>query len=452
MRAARAATLGLVVLAIAATAHGGPPGQWTRLPGTVVNFAEPGLARTGNGTLHVVYTRKSGTKEELAHVTVSPAGKVGATTVALGGWATMTQPDLLRMPDGSLRAFFGGIRTTNPDEVNKTLNTATAPARGTPWTLQPGPAAQSTIAYGSSYAGAALAKDGTPISSWSGTTELGYHYGVSPGDPDRVVPQSGCCLYHPDIGVDAASGQAWVAFSSLERTQPGLFANAIGPGGPQGGRRLAPGSVRGKDFNQAVSRTPITGRIGGAGVYVAYGLGYPAHTGFALWRVDRAKAQIAIKANGMKHANLAAAPEGRLWLFWERNGRIYVTRTNHAATRIGAVTTLQPPGSQQVYELEGEGSAGPLELFANDSTGLWHQQVRPKLQLSASSRTTATGRVITFRVTDAGDPIAGARVSAGGRSLTTAANGTATLRQRTRGTIKATASKAGYVPASLTVR
>ena len=79
--------------------------------------------------LHVVYTRRNGTKEDLIHLEISPAGKVGADAVALGGWSAMS-PDLLRMPDGSLRAFFGGIRSTNPGETNNALNTATAPASG----------------------------------------------------------------------------------------------------------------------------------------------------------------------------------------------------------------------------------------------------------------------------------------------------------------------------------
>lgn len=110
---------------------------------------------------------------ELAHVTVSPAGKPGSATVALGGWSSMSHPDLLRMSDGSLRAFFGGIRTTNPGETNNALNTATAPDSGTKWTLQPGKAAQATYAYATSYVGAGLAKGGTPISSWAGTPGLG---------------------------------------------------------------------------------------------------------------------------------------------------------------------------------------------------------------------------------------------------------------------------------------
>jgi hypothetical protein len=453
MRAVTAAVgVAVVAATVVAPAPAGPPGSWTRLPGTLDNFGEPGLARTSDGTLHVVYTRKNGTKQELAHVPVTASGKVGAASVALGGWAAMSYPDLIRMPDGSLRAFFGGIRSTNPGETNNAMNTATAPASGSPWTLQPGRAAQATYAYATSYAGAGLAKDGTPISSWAGTPGLGFHYGVSPGDPDRVIPQSGCCLYTPDIGVDASSGQAWVGFSSNENATPGLFANAIGPGGPQGSRHLAPGSTAGKSFNQQLSRTPISGRIGAGGVFIAYGQGYPSYKTLALWQVNSARPQLVVKANGMKHAGVAAAPEGRLWLMWDVSNTIYATRTNHAANRIGPVTRLRPPGSGSVYELHGEGSAGPLDLFANDGQGLWHQQVRPKLQLQASSRKAGKGRVVTFRVLDAGDPVAGATVKAGGRSLKTAANGTATLRQARAAAVKATAAKAGYVSASLSVR
>jgi hypothetical protein len=454
MRVVSAVAIAIVAVAAATSADAGPQGSWTRLPGTVVNFAEPGLARTSDGVLQVLYTRKAGTKEELVHAAVSPAGAVGDAKVALGGWSSMSHPDVLRMPDGSLRAFFGGIRTTNPSETNNALNTATAPASGAQWTLQPGKAAQATYAYATSYAGAALAKDGTPISAWAGTPGLGFHYGVSPGDPDRLIPQSGCCLHNPDIGVDAASGQAWIGFSSNESASPGLFAHQIGPGGPQGGRQLAPGSTVGKSFNQQLSRAQITGRLGAAGVFLAYGQGYPTYKTVALWRAGSAKPQLVIKANETRRVALANAPEGRIWLLWELNGAIYATRTNHAATRVGPVTRLKPPGSGTVYELDGEGSAGPLDLFANDGQGLWQQQVRPRLQITASTKPQGKQRLITFHVLDAGDPVAGAKVRTDAKTLVTNARGTANLLfgQRGQRRIKVVASKAGYVSASITIR
>ena len=442
----------LVLLALATTAAAGPRGTWTRLPGDVVNFAEPGLARTSDGVLHVVYTRKNGTKEDLAHVAIGAGGAVGADSVALGGWATMSNPDLLRMPDGSLRAFFGGIRSTAPGEPNDAMNTATAPPGGGPWTLQIGKAAKATYAYATTAAGAGLAKDGTPISAWAGSPGLGFHYGTDPAGPDGTIPQSGCCLYSPDVAVDAVTGQAWLAFFSNETASPGAFVNAIGPGGPQGGRKLAPGSVSGNSFAQPLNRAPIAGRIGAAGVYLAYGQGYPTSKTVAVWRVDSSKPQLVIKADGAKHVNVAAAPQGRLWLMWERRGSIYATRTNHAATRVGPFSKLRPPGSRTVYQLAGEGSAGPLDVVANDGHGLWHQQVWPRLQLVAKTAKSGAGRTVTFRVLDAGDPVAGATIKAGAKSLKTDAKGKAVLKQATAARVKARATKAGYVAATVTVR
>jgi hypothetical protein len=448
MRTLRILIASLALLALAASAQAGPPGQWTRLPGTVLNFAEPGLARTSDGVLHVVYVRQNGTKDDLMHAEVSPAGKVAPASVALAGWSSIANPDLLRLPDGSLRSFFGGIRTASAGEPNNALNTATAPAAGAPWTLQIGKAAQAQYAYSTKATGAGLAKDGTPISAWAATAGLGYHYGTDPATPDRIIPQSGCCLYTPEIAVDSASGQAWIGFHSLEKATPGLFVNAIGPAGPQGGRRLAPGSVTGQSSVIPGNRTPLTGRIGAGGVYLFYGQGYPTFGRLALWKVDTAKPHLVLKAAKAKHANAAAAPEGRLWLMWDQGGTIHATRTNRSATRVGPVTTLRAPGSRTVFQLSGEGSAGPLDAVVNDGKGLWHQQIWPRLSLTGKR----AGKTIVFRVLDAGDPVAAATVKAGGKTLKTVANGTATLGNAPSGKVQAAASKAGYAPASASVR
>ena len=142
--------------------------------------------------------------------------------------------------------------------------------------------------------------------------------------------------------------------------------------------------------------------------------------------------------------SIAAAPEGRLWVMWDVGGKIYATRTNHAATRVGPPSTLGPPGSKSVYGfLDGEGSSGPLDLIANDGQGLWHQQVWPKLQVSGKR----AGKTIVFTVADAGDPVAAAKVRVGGKNLTTAANGRAILANTPPGRVKASASKAGYTAA-----
>jgi hypothetical protein len=449
----------LVAVAAAAlvastSAVAGAPGTWTRLPGTVVNYAEPGLARTGDGTLHVVWTRKNGTKAELVHAAVKPSGAVGSTTVALTGWSSMSHPDLLRMPDGSLRAFFGGIRTVQPNEPNDTMNTATAPAAGTPWTLQTGNVVQSTTAYATAVAGAALTKDGTPISTWSTTPGVGYHFGTDAADPDVLIKADTCCLYDPDVAVDATTGAAYVAFWSNQKGAPGVFAQAIGPTAVKGARVLAPGSVSGGNSLGADGRTPITGRIGAAGVFVVYGQGYPTFKTVAVWRVGGAKPQLVVKADGAKHPNVAPAPEGRLWLVWDQGGKVWASRTNRAVTRIGPPSAVSPPAGGTVYRLNGEGSAGPLDVIANVGGGgqsLWHQQVWPRLSLQATAFKRASGRTVRFRVTDAGDAVAGAKVKVGGKTFTTDRTGTVVVGFASTAMTTATASKAGYVKATAKV-
>ena len=455
MNALRVFAVSLAVLVLAAGAEAGPRGQWSRLPGTVINFAEPGLARSADGVLHVLYVRDMAARDDLVHVPIRPNGAVGAATAALDGWRTLNHPDLLRMPDGSLRTFFGGIRSTTSGEPNRSLNTATAPASGSEWTLQVGKASQSNSAYTGASTGAGLARDGTPISAWASTGELGFHYGVDPADPDRTVPQMGCCLYQPDIATDSATGQTYLGFFSLERGREGVYVQRISPAGVQGGRVLAPGTrVRGNAVNPG-GRTSLTARLGAPGVFLAHGRGYPTYSSVALWRVGAPRPQIVVKADRAEHVNVAAAPQGRLWLMWERSGTIYATRTNRAANRLGAVNTLRPPGGGTIFRLNGEGSAGPLDLVANvrsGGQGLWHQQVWPKLTLIASTRRSGAGRTVTFRVLDAGDPVAGAVVRVAGRSLRTAVNGTATLRQQRSSPLRATATRPGYASATGRVR
>jgi hypothetical protein len=132
-----------------------------------------------------------------------------------------------------------------------------------------------------------------------------------------------------------------------------------------------------------------------------------------------------------------------------------VTRTNKAVTRFEPVQSLRTPSGVASYvRLEGEGSGGPLDLFAdlgffkNSNDGSYHQQVRPLLSLVATKRTLRRGKLqVTVRVLDAGDPISGARVTGlPGGAKTTNARGIviATLARRT---IKLTAAKSGYVGA-----
>ena len=136
---------------------------------------------------------------------------------------------------------------------------------------------------------------------------------------------------------------------------------------------------------------------------------------------------------------------------WEQNGTIHAARTNRSATRVGAVNAIRPPSGASIYRLNGEGSTGALDLIANmqaaGGQALWHQQVWPKLSLTGSR----SGTKIVFRVSDAGDAVAGATVKTGGKTLKTNASGRATLAQAPAGRV-ATASKPAYASAAASVR
>jgi hypothetical protein len=87
-------------------------------------------------------------------------------------------------------------------------------------------------------------------------------------------------------------------------------------------------------------------------------------------------------------------------------------------------------------------------MQAAGGQALWHQQVWPKLSLTGSR----SGKRILFRVTDAGDAVAGATVKAGGKTLKTNASGRATLAPAPASRVQATAAKAAYAPATATIR
>jgi hypothetical protein len=92
-----------------------------------------------------------------------------------------------------------------------------------------------------------------------------------------------------------------------------------------------------------------------------------------------------------------------------------------------------------------------LDLVVNAQTSdaaFWYRRVQPRLSLHASA---LGDGVVRFVVTDAGDPLAGARVTLRRKSATTGPSGVVSLRVA-KGRATATAARPGYVGASAAVR
>jgi len=445
LRLVRFTTVLLVLLA-AGSAQAGPPGTWSRATEPVLrNIDQVGLARTADGILHVVWPKSlPGGPHEIWHTRIGANGTVGGSNPASVGWNSIgTDPDLVVMPDGSLRLLFNAIGNST-EQLG--LLSATSPADGGTWTPHGGRISPATTVQAM---GATLLADGTPVVAYSSGFGLYSHSGLNPGDSDVAFPDSvssKCCLYNPDIATDESSGQAVVAFFSNRDGEAGIFVQPLG--GPPTRVDDAFGEFAGRrDFVSPDQRMPLVARAGG-GVYLAYCKGYPSCSRVRLWRALSGAGPVSVASGShVEDVNVSRGPEGRLWVMWWDAGkdRIYATRTNKKATKPGPITTLKiPNGVDHVWKLFGEGSAGPLDLLASVGSGqaaFWHQQVLPVLTLSCKK----TDKGATCTVTDAGDSVAGAKVKVGGKTVVTQASGKASV-ELGPGKYRATASKDGFAP------
>ncbi len=236
---------------------------------------------------------------------------------------------------------------------------------------------------------------------------------------DRVVPRDG-------------RGQRRDRALRGHECRPGRRLCSASSTQPRSSRRPA---ALGKEWGNGLS-----GRIGAAGVYVAYADGKAAR----LYRYGGRSRTLARGA--YSSATLCAGPGGRLWIAWGDNaGNVSVTRSNRAASVLEPVQRLKLPAGALTF-LQCEGSMGPADLFASAQLGggFWHAHVPAQLSLSAQ----ATRTKVTISARDAGDPVAGATIKVGGKQLRTATNGRVSLTLRP-GSYSASATAAGYSPPRL---
>lgn len=450
MRHWLSATVVLAALALLpSSASAGVPGRWDRIsPTTEANIDEPAAVRTADGVLHVVFRQKNATTtadSDLVHVPINAAGTVAAPSFVAQDWAGVTNPALITDPAG-LRAIFGGQHTTSTTDPNQNLNTATSSSGGGSWALFPGPIATGGYVYGSDQA-AIVGPGGVPFEAWGSTAGLFVHRGLDPAAPnnDFQTQFGGCCGYDPGLAVDAATGQLWVAWFSNATGHQGVFAQNVeaGSGAPVASAVLMPGSVTtyngAPNIDPQLQRTPITGRPGKPGVFVAYPGGYPSHDAVLLWQLGAAASTVIARGSGVRTVSVASDPAGRLWVTWSVNSggvpRVFARRSNPAATLFGAtVAVAAPPGIQTDFRMDPFAQAGVLDVLGNfgaadSSDAIWHTQIQPGMTVTVKpSRLHRKSKTkLTVSVQDAGQPIAGATVKLGAKTATTNGAGKARL-------------------------
>lgn len=438
----------------AATA--GAPGTWTKVTtGGVSNTAEPGMYRTADGVLHLAYLRQNDMDEDLAYTTISGTGKVVDTGDILSGWGGLpSDPKLIDDGAGGIRAVFGGVDgvTGSPFNTGQVFS-STSNAAGADWTLQSAPLTQSENGYASYGTGATTLADGSPVVSFPLNRTLTWNVG---GGADQTDEFGACCLYNSTLARDA-NDRLFVAFAAngSEPANAGVFVKQLLPAA--GTTIKAPQSTKGAsaDFVMASQSTPLVER--GGSFFTAYCLGYPTCTGVGLWEIGTPKPLVVPGSAGAQEYAVAVGPGGRIWVAWADTGdRVRVAHTGTDNLRFGAVTTIKPPSGKTVYGIAVNASDGSADVVVNTGEALFHQQVLPALTLKASPGSWKKGRSqkVTFTVTEAGDDVAGAKVSAAGKSCITQAAGTCAISfpKTVRKNVVATARLAGYASGKVVLK
>jgi hypothetical protein len=441
----------LIAVCGAAPASAAPWKRITTPDGSSVD--QVGLARTGDGVLHVAWHHPTGPNtEDLNHTVISRAGRIGATTPIQSGWTGFTNTALVVEP-GGLRAFWGGFRTTDSSDPQRETNTALSLDGGASWALQTGSVnpggAQS---YASSHA-ATVRGDGSTLQAFAGTLGTWVHAGLSPLTPNHNFTPGRQYGNDPNLATDAAN-RTVMAWYSNATGRLGVLAQDVNADGSPG---AGPVTMPGTDAMNVgmLGRTPLVARSGG-GFYVAY----PTPGGVRVWRLGAASAPVVAGIDNSPAVAIAAAGEGRIWVLWTKgfgDPDVLARRSNRAATRFGAtVNGGHPKGALQAYKLDANAAGNALDVLASFNIGSTtdavtsYRRLRPGLTLQASPARLRRGRQtdVRFTVRDAGAPVRGARVTVAGRSGATDSRGRVTITLQSKKAVRARATRAGYAAAT----
>jgi hypothetical protein len=420
--------------------------KFTRVrTGGVGTFPSFGMARTGNGTLHLVYQTNSGsTLNGLGTRSISPAGALGPQVQALSGWDP-SRPGLVALPNGTLETVFGAI---SPGLVSGIWGVSSSNG-GAGWTapadVKSGPL--ESLAYASDIT--MQLTGATPVLTVPQAGNLVVQQGLGPGSPTRQINTAADgALGDVDSAVDAAGGEVVASWSSLAGNG-GDYIQGVAPtvGVPQ----KAPGMLK----NELV----ISGRDTGPGVFAAY-----TTDGSRVRLLRYGGGSVAVgrlPAVTTKVLGTATGIGGRIWVMWgDENGGVGVTRSNTAVTRFEPIQHVNP-NAFSLYRLSGDGRLGPLDLFADEiptsktkvpPAGSFYARVLPELSAAVSVKKikNKSGQVVAYKltakVTDAGDPLSGATVAAAGKTATSNAKGLAAMKLpgTLSGSVTVTLTHPGY--------
>lgn len=453
------------------------PGAWTQL-GTAQGGSSPALVHESNGKDMVVWTALvENSKYYYEAVELKPKGGMASSPKNVFGgsyWGGITfAPSLLSDGGKPLLVFEGSKDTIGTDPYSHSCIVGDLLSGGS-WKLQSWSLSASCV--NPDHFGAAITQNGTISAAWPGGWAGGngvlYRNGVSPSIPAAGTDQhiSTAIGDSGSVGAttDARTQHVFAAFTrffSKPATKDGLWVADLSKGSAVKAPDTGTNTVA--SYPEPVAVASPSGR---GGVYLAYCNNTSPCSKVELWR-DGAKTAVTVpKSASPRSVSLSAGPSGRLWVAWwsSTNGTVSVVRTNEAGNAFGPVATHPGPagckgdanasirissGSQQRLDvlLTCTNFTAPATIHISATQSLVPLQVSS----NAASINHKKGGTVTFRVSDVGDPVQGARVTANGKKGTTNAKGQVTFRfprgSRT-GSFKVVASKTDYLNASTSLR
>ena len=407
-------------------------------------------ARTPDGALHVAwFTLRPNDTYDLLQTPVTAAGAVGTPVPIVTGWASLQGPQLLSSGN-SLLAFWSGVQTTVTGDPTDGLDSGVSADGGDSWTVAPSAIANGDFVYGRNTS-VTLGPAGA-LESWYSIADTVVHLGTDPTVPDQTGFGGGTSQ---TIAVSGSSALA--AWCTDVQGPNGVYVQPVNPtdGAPAGPPQLMPGSTS-QISGKATAFCPSTGHVQ---------LVARQNKGFFVASVNGARHVVEGWIPGAQHpvtigttsgtaeeVASAASPGAKasVWVGWQDGDVIKLRRSNASASTFGATVTLPSP-SGELYGLNLDAQADRVDLVArvaqtNGTVTLEHAQAFPGLTLTSHN-----GKTPTFKVTDAGDPVADVTIAVGSKTATTDRFGTASVPGLAPGRYTARATRTKYVGARATV-
>ena len=407
------------------SASAGTGGNWTPVtPDYNQNFNLAGLYRTADGVLHVSAQQNDQANPQngdFIHVPISPGGAVGPASIMSADWVGTNSPDILGNPGGGLLSIWGGIHSTTTGDPLNNGTFATSGDGGGTWAADPngpwgsGGTAGGTYVYAEQVS-AENGADGTPYTAWAHDGVYVHRGLAADGNfQDYNAQIGGDTIDVPDLALDGGNGQLWLGWHNYLKAV-GVYAQQVDQttGAPVGSPAQMPGSVvqyQGQpESPNILGRTPITGRPGRPGVWMAYPVGYPSANKLLVWKVGDAGATTLATSTGDIHeVAITSDPDGRVIVAWHEastGGKTFLRVSNTDVTAWGAPFAIAPPKSvTQVWALQASAQSGGLvDLVSNFSEGtgtpmrFWHTQAVAPPELAKSVDASVVSGVVLIKL------------------------------------------------------